>query len=291
MSAHWVGAHAGGRRQPVIPSVRVGGAMRFRREAIMQFIRQMERGAAENMPTDAPALNDLDGEAAISFIYGVSTCGCTVESARMPLPSPSAQPVQAQQVAPAAPVVVAPATVYVSFSAEIIPNTTEALISVLAQQANNRVACVHLLLSTPGGQVMNGMNLYNVLRGFPFELITHNVGNVDSIGNAVFLAGSKRYACQHSTFMFHGVGFNSVPNERLEQKNLQEKLQSLLSDQKRIGSIIQERTTIPEAEIEDLFREARTKDSAYALGNGIVHEIREVMIPPGGPIISLVFQR
>ena len=54
-------------------------------------------------------------------------------------------------------------------------------------------------------QVMNGLNLYNVLRGLPIELVTHKVGNVDSIGNTVLMAGSKRYACQHSTFMFHGV--------------------------------------------------------------------------------------
>jgi ATP-dependent protease ClpP protease subunit len=182
-------------------------------------------------------------------------------------------------------------TVYILFSAEVIPNTAEALMSVVSQQVNNRVRCIHLLLSTPGGQVMNGLNIYNFLRGLPLEVVTHNVGNVDSIGNAIFLAGSKRYACKHSTFMFHGVGFNSVPNERLEQKNLQEKLQGLLADQKRIGSIIQERTSLPDTEIDDLFREARTKDATYALGNGIVHEIREVEIPSGGPVISLVFQR
>ena len=62
---------------------------------------------------------------------------------------------------------------------------------------------------------MNGMNLYNVLRGLPRDLTIHNVGNVGSIGNAIFLAGSKRYACAHSTFMFHGVGFNSPGGTRL----------------------------------------------------------------------------
>ena len=99
-----------------------------------------------------------------------------------------------------------PKTVYVSFSAEIVPHTTESLIALLANQVNQGVQVVHLLLSTPGGSVMHGMNLYNILRGLPLELITHNVGNVDSIGNAVFLAGEKRYAAQHSTFMFHGRG-------------------------------------------------------------------------------------
>ena len=50
------------------------------------------------------------------------------------------------------------------------------------------------MISTPGGTVMNGLNLYNVMRAMPFRLTTHNVGNVDSIGNAIFLAGEERYA-------------------------------------------------------------------------------------------------
>ena len=100
-----------------------------------------------------------------------------------------------------------PDTVYVSFSAEIVPHTTESLIGLLSEQVNKGVKNIYLMLSTPGGSVMHGMNLYNVLRGMPLHLTTHNVGNVDSIGNAVFLAGEKRYACNHSTFMFHGVGF------------------------------------------------------------------------------------
>ncbi len=98
-----------------------------------------------------------------------------------------------------------PPVVYVAFSAEIIAMTTESLIAQMANLANQKVPQVYLMLSTPGGNVMNGMNLYNVLRGLPFELITHNVGNVDSIGNVIFLAGTKRYAAPNSTFMFHGV--------------------------------------------------------------------------------------
>jgi len=138
---------------------------------------------------------------------------------------------------------------------------------------------------------MHGMNLYNVLRAMPFHLTTHNVGNVDSIGNAVFLAGEKRYACAHSTFMFHGVGFDINGQMRLEEKFLQERLDSLLADQKRIGSVIEERTKIEKTAIADLFREAKTKDAAFATSCGIIDEVRDVKIPAGGPIYSLVFQR
>ena len=181
--------------------------------------------------------------------------------------------------------------VYVSFSAEINPNTTESLIGVMANCANEQVKQVYLLLSTPGGNVREGFNLYNVLRGMPFELITHNTGNVDSIGNAIFLAGSKRYATQHSTFMFHGVGFTAQQQQRFEQRDLEERLGSLLSDQKRIGSIITQHTKVSETEIAELFRQGQTKDPEFAVDKGIIHEIRDIQILAGCPIISLVFKR
>ena len=181
--------------------------------------------------------------------------------------------------------------VYVSFSAGVDINSAENLIEVMANCANAKVKQVYLLLSTPGGTVREGFNLYNVLSGMPFELVTHNVGNVDSIGSIVFFAGSKRYATQHSTFMFHGVGFNAQPNERFEPKSLEERLSGLVSDQKRIGSLITEYTKISKDEIDKLFKQGETKDCEFALEKGIVHEIREVKIKPGSPVIQLVFKR
>ncbi len=184
-----------------------------------------------------------------------------------------------------------PKIIYVSFSAEINANTTESLLAVMSNCANQKVESVYLMLSTPGGTVMHGLNLYNVLRALPFRLTTHNVGNVDSIGNAIFLAGETRYACPHSTFMFHGVGFNSPAGARFEEKSLRERLESILADQNRIGSIMEERTKLGNEEIKGLFRDAQTKDATYAVGRGIVHEVRDVQIPPGSTVVSLVFQR
>lgn len=182
-------------------------------------------------------------------------------------------------------------TVYISFSAEITPHTCESLISVMSTVVNQKVPRIYLLISTPGGSVMHGMNLYNFMRGLPCELVVHNVGNVDSIGNAIFLAGAKRYCCPHSTFMFHGVGFDLPPNLRMEEKFLRERLDAIVSDQLRIGSVLEERTSLQAEQIKSLFLEAQTKDSAYAVGCGIVDEVRDVQIPQGGPVLSLVFQR
>jgi len=184
-----------------------------------------------------------------------------------------------------------PKTVYVVFSAEINPHTTESLIAVAAKYATEGVKELYLLFASPGGGVAQGINLYLVLRGMPFKLTTHNVGNVDSIGNVIFLAGETRYATPHSTFMFHGVGFDGVAGLRMDEKLLRERLGSVLSDQGRIAGIIAERTQLEKTAIEEFFREAQTKDATFAASCGIVHEIRDVQIPPGSPVVSLVFQR
>lgn len=203
--------------------------------------------------------------------------------------STAAQP--AQPAAAAQPQQQLPPIVYVTFSAEINVHTTESLIAVAGRCVNQKVQEVYLMLSTPGGNVMHGMTLYNVLRAMPFRLTTHNMGNVDSIGNVIFLAGERRYACAHSTFMYHGVGFDGAPGVRFEEKLLRERLDSIKSDQKRIGAVIAERSTLTEESIEGLFREAQTKDAAFAAGCGIVHEVRDVQIPPGSTVVALVFQR
>src|SRR5438105_15215469 len=90
---------------------------------------------------------------------------------------------------------------FVSFSADVNPQTTEVLLGNVAHLIGQGFRKINLLLSTPGGSVAHGITIFNVLRGMPIELITHNVGNVDSIGTVVFLAGSKRYSCSQATFM------------------------------------------------------------------------------------------
>ena len=184
-----------------------------------------------------------------------------------------------------------PPIVYVQFVAEITPQPTETLLATVANLVNQRVPHIYLLFSTPGGSVMHGMAIYNSLLGVPCELTIHNIGNVDSIGNAIFLAGKYRYASQHSTFMFHGVGFDAPAGVRVEEKFLLERLDGIRADHNRIGQILRDRTRLDGKAIEELFREAQTKDAQFALSCGMVHEVREVQIPPGGPVISLVFQR
>lgn len=90
--------------------------------------------------------------------------------------------------------------------------------------------------------------------------------------------------------MFHGVGFPG-PNQRLEEPFLRERLDGILADQQRIGSVIEEHSNLTGDQIAELFRGAQTKDAAYAAGCGIVNEIRDAQVPAGCPVVALVFER
>lgn len=185
-----------------------------------------------------------------------------------------------------------PETVYVSFSSEVVPATTEQLLKVCCDVVTRGVKNIYLLLSTLGGSVTHGITIYNVLRALPAKIITHNVGSVNSIGNVIFLAGEERYANPFTTFMFHGVGFDVQQNVRFEERLLTERLEGLKAEQSKIAAIIKSRSCFPSDEdIEKLFLVAATKDTDFAKNHRIIHDVREVKIPDGAPVVQLVFQR
>jgi ATP-dependent Clp protease, protease subunit len=179
---------------------------------------------------------------------------------------------------------------YINVHAQINNLTVQNLMAALAAKLAQGTDEFYFLLSTPGGAVMSGLTLYNFLRAIPAKITMHNIGNVDSIGNAIFLAAEKkdRFACPHSTFMFHGVGADIGGGMRVEEKNGREMLESILADQARIGSILVERTDLTKNQAGKLFREASTKDAANALAFGLIADVRDLVIPQGAEILSLV---
>jgi ATP-dependent Clp protease protease subunit len=145
-----------------------------------------------------------------------------------------------------------------------------------------------IAISSPGGNVVAGITMYNALMSMPFEIITHNFGNVDSIATAVFLGGSTRYANATSTFMFHGVAFDGNVNERLEEKNLLEKLDVIRAEHKRIAALISNRTSLSVKSCVNLFKQQRTKGATWAMTHGIVNDITDFVVPAGANVKHLV---
>lgn len=175
---------------------------------------------------------------------------------------------------------------YLFLTAEITPASANTFIQYLAQlipQAPHRLV---IAMNSPGGNVVEGVAIYNAMMAMPYPIVTHNVGNVDSISNIIYLAGRERYACAAATFMFHGVGFNGNANERLEENILKAKLDTVLSDHKRISGIFAARTNgaVSVRSGMLLFKEQRTRSADWARDKGFVNEIRDFTLPAGATV-------
>jgi ATP-dependent Clp protease protease subunit len=169
--------------------------------------------------------------------------------------------------------------VYVIFFADFRPETARALLTTMSECAERDAEEVHLLLGTGGGGVHAGIGVYNVLRGMPFRLMTHNTGNVASIGVAVYLAGDERLACPHSTFLLHGVTNEVPPNQAFGAKWFREQHDNMLASEKKINAILADRTKLTEKQLARFAETEQTKDAEAAVKNGIAHRIEDIDIP------------
>jgi ATP-dependent protease ClpP protease subunit len=89
--------------------------------------------------------------------------------------------------------------------------------------------------------------------------------------------------------MFHGVHWGFQGPGSLSAMQLRETVASVEADETRISSIIDERTNLSEGEARTFFRDAHTMNATDALGAGIVHEVRDVEVPPGSQVLALSF--
>ena len=176
----------------------------------------------------------------------------------------------------------------ISFSSLISPKTTPAFIGAMTNAVSNGHDEIHVLLSTSGGTVADGITIYNMVRSLPVRVTMYNVGNVNSIGNVVFQSGARRIAATSSSFMFHGVGFD-IQNARMELKQLQEKIAGLKNDQSLISEIMVRHTNLSTDDVDWLFLNMGYLSSKEALERGITDEVSDINLPAGMPIQQLIF--
>ncbi len=178
-------------------------------------------------------------------------------------------------------------TFYITYNHDISPDKVNSLIGLISNLMANGMTTLYLLLSSPGGDVNAGVTLYNFLKSLPIEVITHNMGSIDSIATVVFLGGKTRYGCPHSTFMFHGVKLFLNTNMTLPQLN--EIVDYMVKDQEKISGIVCSETKLTKTKLSRLFREGETQNSLFAIKNGIVEKITLPQIPQNANLITVEF--
>ena len=176
---------------------------------------------------------------------------------------------------------------YVKFFAPVIPESVGALMQVIDGKLQQGARSMCLLLSTPGGDVFQGLSVYNYLKGIPLQITTHNFGSADSIGAVLYCAGTRRLSVPHARFLLHGVACQFTQPMSLEEKQLEERLKGMQIDMGNIARIIAETVKKDrDAVLTDMLNRT-TLYPEEAVRYGLVHEIRSELFPAGAEVISI----
>lgn len=181
-----------------------------------------------------------------------------------------------------------PKVVYINYFDGINDAKTKVLMAVCSEiLVKHKPDCLYFLFSSNGGNVNAGITLYNFLKALPVEVVMHNTGSIDSIATVIFMAGSKRYAARHSTFLFHGIATQFEAKTSVDRTKFKEFLSALEQDENKIAGIIAGTTKLSEEEIRGLFLQGESKDLTFAMDKSVIQEIRDPSIPKDAVVISL----
>ena len=179
-------------------------------------------------------------------------------------------------------------TAYIKFFAGVDQASVNALMGAVEQKLTEGATQIVLLISSPGGSVFHGLSAYNFLKGIPAEVVTHNFGSVDSMGAVLFCAGHRRLSVPHARFLLHAVHASFPQRASLEEQQLEERLKGLRIDIENIAGVIAANTGRSEKQVTEDILNRTTLNPEQAVEYGLVHEIKEELLPAGAQLLSIV---
>ena len=160
----------------------------------------------------------------------------------------------------------------VMLSNEVSDESADAVIAqLLALSADDPESDICLFVNSPGGSVLAGLAVYDVMQLIPNDVVTVATGLAASMGQVLLCAGApgKRFALPNAQVLMHegsaGIG-GSASDVEIQAKNLVATLD-------RLRSIIARHTGRPiEQVVEDVGRD-RWFDADEALEYGFVDHL------------------
>lgn len=146
---------------------------------------------------------------------------------------------------------------------------------------------ITIAISSPGGSVPDGVALFNFLRSLKHvNIVTHNIGRADSIANIIFLSGDERYACQGTSFLFHGVTYN-LAQASFTYSKFAEVQKQFKADEDLLVDIIAANTNLTPENLINWFAEGETLRASEAVQWGVIDEVKEFTVPTNSVLVVL----
>lgn len=130
---------------------------------------------------------------------------------------------------------------------------------------------IQVLLSTYGGDVYDGLSLYDAIKNSNTEVDITCFGKIMSMGIIILLASKNRKAYRNTTFMIHEISSGAIG----KLADLEESVDEAKRLNKVLFDIIEKETRITKAQLEEIYNKKQdwfiTAEEALKLG--IITEI------------------
>ncbi|EEI47924.1 MAG TPA: Clp protease [Proteus vulgaris] len=164
----------------------------------------------------------------------------------------------------------------INFLCPVTQNTISQLQDRCLTAIANGATEIKIHISSQGGDIAAGFTAYNFLKSLPVNVTTHNISNVESIANIIYLAGSKRLINPMARFLLHPFhwglgGLQSVDHERLREWVL-----SLDNDLERFINVMN--TECSQQDWRGIIKASTIYNSSDAIELNIASEISDASI-------------
>jgi ATP-dependent protease ClpP protease subunit len=162
---------------------------------------------------------------------------------------------------------------------DISCNTVEVITYVIKRLLMKDVVSVHFLLSSSGGDGAAALEVYDMLRIYPFNKEVIVCGRAHSAASVILLAFDKRYATVNSRFLIHHGRRTVKVSDLLDKKKTATLTDEVRLDEARYTEVFKHRTRMTEEQILKLNLEDRHILTSEAISLGIIHEIWDKPMP------------
>jgi ATP-dependent protease ClpP protease subunit len=135
--------------------------------------------------------------------------------------------------------------------------------------AGIKASQIDLHINSPGGQVFDGITIFNLLKQHPANVTTYIDGLAASIASVIALAGDKVVMAENALFMIHKAS-GMVMGTSDDMRDFAEKLDKVNGS---IAVTYMSKTKKDETEISDLMAAETWMTASEALESGFVDEI------------------
>ena len=132
-----------------------------------------------------------------------------------------------------------------------------------------------MLFQSGGGNVGDGIYIFNLFRSLPISLTLYNIGSIASIAVIAYLGAAKRITTSNATFMVHRTPVGATSGKLQSADN------TAILDEKRIEFILQSKLKLPEDKMKLRSVADLSLSADEAVAAGLATSIGDFMPPKG----------